>query len=240
MMAVYNDEDFISEVLENAFSQGIKLVLLDDGSTDSTYKICEGYLDKGVLEIQKRSSKVWNQELNLEILYHMALRFAPDWVVLYGSDELLESSIQNTNLKNGIAKADSAGFNSIQFDWFDFFMTDNDNNSTKTIKEKLLYYSWSNDYLYRAWKYIPGIRIFIRGGHYPIFPDGHSYKIYPNKFVLRHYKFRSNEQAKKMLLDRIKRLQGSTAEKLGWSMNRYKYALENEKLWKVKHNMTTE
>ena len=111
----------------------------------------------------------------------MALEYSPDWVVKNDSDEFLESGISNMTLRDAIKQVDQEGYNLIQFDRFDFFMTDDDNESANSIKEKFRYYSYQGDFTYRAWKYFPGIRNEDVAGHYPIFPDGHKYKIWPKK-----------------------------------------------------------
>jgi len=198
MMAVYNDEDFISEVIENLITQGIQLVVLDDGSQDNTLKICKTYLGNGILQVFQHKTNSWNQQQNYRILLDLALRESPDWLVIVGSDEILESGTNGLSLKDAIINADNENYNLIQFDWFNFFMTDNDNESTKSIKQKLRYYSWRSEWVYRAWKFIPGIRLH-HAGHYPIFPEGLKYKVFPNKFVLRHHKTRSKKQYKKCL-----------------------------------------
>jgi len=206
MLPVFNDEDIVEEVIEHLISQGIELVVLDNGSTDDTYKICEKFLDHGILELKQFSTPTFIYHLGiiLRMLYDMALTHSPDWIIKNDSDELLESGIQGLTLKDAISKIDSNGYNLIQFDRFDFYMTDNDDESTKSIKNKLHYYSCYGDYLYRAWKYFPGIRISDAGGHVPTFPDGYKYKINPQKFVLRHYPYRSVNQVKKKLLDRTR------------------------------------
>jgi glycosyltransferase involved in cell wall biosynthesis len=206
MLSVFNDEDIIQEVIEDLLSQGLELVVLDNGSTDDTFKICENFQGRGILQLKQFKTKnyIYNWNLLLRMLYDMALRESPDWVLRIDSDEFFESAIPKKNLKESIEQVDSEGFNIIQFDRFDFFMTDNDNESAKSTKEKFPYYSWHGDYLYRAWKYHPGITIGYAGGHYPIYPEGYSYKIYPKKFAMRHYKFRSKEQAEKKMTSTIR------------------------------------
>jgi len=41
ILTVYNDEKYVEEIIEYYISQGIDLVVLDDGSTDRTFEICE-------------------------------------------------------------------------------------------------------------------------------------------------------------------------------------------------------
>jgi len=206
MMSVFNDEDIIEEVIENHLSEGLELVVLDNGSSDNTFHICEKFVGKGILQLKQFETPTFMGQHDLlhRMLYHMALIEKPDWLLRSDSDEFFESGISNLNLKKAIAKVDSEGCNLIQFDRFDFFMTDDDNESAKSIKEKMTYYSCHGDYLYRAWKYFPGISMGYAGGHYPIYPEGFTYKIYPKKFVMRHYKFRSKEQAEKKMAGTIR------------------------------------
>ena len=171
MVPTYNDEDIIEEVISHLLSQELELVVLDNGSTDNTYKICEKYVGKGILELRQYITQTCQWDLLHGMLYDMALVHTPDWVIRSDSDEFLESGIENITLKEAIEQVDSEGYNLIQFDWFDFFMTDDDNESATSIREKLRYYSYQGDYIYRAWKFFPGIRIGDVMGHYPIFPD---------------------------------------------------------------------
>jgi len=203
MLSVYNEEDVIQEVIEHLISQEIPLVVLDNGSTDQTYEICKKFLGKGILKLEQFKSESYQWDIILRMLYDMALVHSPDWVIRSDSDELLESG-SDLKLKDAINNADESGYTIIQFDRFDFFMTDDDNESANTVKEKFRYYSYQGDFIYRAWKYFPGIRIGDAGGHYPIFPSGLKYKISPKKFVLRHYPFRSKKQAELKIKYRVR------------------------------------
>ena len=129
----------ISEVIENLITQGIQLIVLDDGSQDNTLKICKTYLGNGILQVFQHKTNSWNLEQNFRILLDLSLRESPDWLVNVGSDELLESGTTGLSLKDAIIRADNDNYNLIQFDMFNFFMTDNDNESAKSNKEKLKY-----------------------------------------------------------------------------------------------------
>jgi len=204
MIPTFNDEDIISEVLENMRDQGTFPVVLDNGSSDNTFNICKKFSDRGKIKLSRFYSESFNMDSILEIAYDMALIEKPDWIVLCASDELFESGSKNFKLSEAISQIDSEGYNLIQFNRFDFFVSDDDDKSAKTIREKLRYYSYQDDFLYRAWKFIPGIRL-LEDGHYPFFPEGQKYIICPRKLVIRHYTFRSKEQAEKKIRDRIDR-----------------------------------
>ncbi len=216
MLPVYNSEDIVGEVIEHLLSQGIELVVLDNGSTDASYEICKKFSDRGLIELAKFKTSTYQWPKILRMMYDMALVKSPDWVLRTDSDEFLESGISNTTLKEAISQADADGYNLIQFDGFEFFLTDNDNESATTIKEKLRYYSWQFDFLYRAWKYMPGIRVEYAGGHYPVFPEEQKYRILPRKFVARHYRFRSKEQARKKVANFLPRINGTPEKEIGW------------------------
>jgi len=236
MLPVYNDEDIIEEVIKNMISNGIELVILDNGSNDHSYTCCESFLGKGVLELYRFEADTYMRELVLRMLYDMAIKLSPDWMIQVDSDEILESGIQNKTLKDAIEQVDSNGYNLIQFDRFDFFMTDDDDESAKTIKDKMKYYSYQGDYVYRSWKYMPGISIGDVSGHYPIFPNGEGYKISPKKFVMRHYPLRTEEQSKRKVNDRIR---GTTVKsKDGRALNyHYQKMLHQDFSKKFDHNL---
>jgi len=241
MLPVYNDEDIIHDVIEHLLSQGVELVVLDNNSTDNTYEICKKFSQRGLIKLnQLKTNSSFLQHLAtiLRMLYDMALVQSPDWVIRSDSDEFLESGIHGLTLKDAIAEADSDGFNLIQFNYFNFFMTDNDNESANSIREKLTYYSFQSDFQYRAWKYSPGIRIGSAGGHYPIFPDELKYKIYPRKFVFRHYPFQSEEQAKKKMRERMKGIKYNPETKKGLN-HKYKKILNYDFSGKVDHRILT-
>jgi len=54
MIPVFNEKDMISEVFDHLLSEGIELVVLDNGSTDGSYEICkknakkENYLEESI------------------------------------------------------------------------------------------------------------------------------------------------------------------------------------------------
>jgi len=238
MLSVYNDGDIINEVIEHLLSQNLELVVLDNGSTDGSFEICRKFQDKGILQLKQFQTETFNEFLVYRMLYDMAIAHNPDWVVKIDSDEFLESGISKMNLKDAIIQVDKEGYNLIQFDRFDFFMTDDDKKNSDSIKNKLRYYSCQGDFLYRSWKYKPGITIGDVDGHYPIFPEGDGYKIAPNKLVLRHYTFRSQEQAEKKMSDRV-RGTGTQKENKRIMNRHYKVTLKQNYSDKIDHKKLT-
>ena len=236
MLSVFNDEDIVEEVIKYYLSQGIELVILDNFSTDNTFQICKKFSKKEKVKLSRIKMK-FETILYKRVFYDIALVQSPDWIIRIASDEFLESGENNLTLKDAILKIDEKGYNLIQFDRFDFFMTDKDDESVKSIKEKLPYYSFQNDFVYRAWKYIPGIRLNFPGEHLPIFPEFKGYNIYLKKFVMRHYPFRSKEQSEKRMKDRIKTVPNILKPKE--KKHRYQLILEKDFSSKINHKLLT-
>jgi len=205
MIAVFNEEDIIEEVIEHLLSQGLELVILDNGSTDTTYEKCEKFAQRGQIKLDRFKTKTYDHHWSsiLRALYDLALTQNPDWVIRSDSDEFLESGVKGMTLKDAIIQADAEGYNLIQCNVFDFYMTDDDKESATSIKEKIPYYTFRNDFNYRAWKFFPAINVEWTS-HLPVFPEGIKYKISPRKLLMRHYMYRSKEQAKKKIKGKIR------------------------------------
>lgn len=192
MMHVYNEEEIIECSVEHLISEGLELVVLDNGSTDSTNTILRRYLGKGMLEVSILSSRYFELGTLLPALYSLAEKYRPDWLVLSDADMFLESPYKGLSLREAIEHEAAEGYNVIQFDHFEFWMTEKDQDSSeRDVRRRLRYYSWVDDYQYRAWKHYPGTSLEKTGGHVPIFPSHVQMKVSPTKFILRHYKFHS-------------------------------------------------
>lgn len=238
MLSTYNEEDFVEEVIEHLLDQGLELVILDNGSSDNTFEICKKFQNQGVLKLVQFKSSTYQWAIILIKLYDMALRESPDWVIRSDSDELLESGRNNLTLKDAIVEVDSQGFNLIQFDEFNFFMTDKDNENSNSVKKRMTYYSWVSEFMYRCWKYSPGIRVEDQGGHIPVFPPDQKYKIFTRNFVIRHYNIRSKEQAEQKVMQRRARIINTMEGERGWH-NRYEKYLENNFKGFADHKLLT-
>ena len=53
MVPVHNESDIIKESLTHLINQGIDPVVLDSGSTDVTYEICQRFLEKGKIKLKQ-------------------------------------------------------------------------------------------------------------------------------------------------------------------------------------------
>jgi glycosyltransferase involved in cell wall biosynthesis len=204
---VYNEADIVGQVLDNLREHGISFVVLDGGSQDGSIEIAQGFKGRGLLEHKVVRRSVWKYREDLDCLIRMAAKHSPDWIVYNDADEFLEPREPGQTLYEAIAREDQLGFNVIQFDNFDFCLTERDYESREPdIRKRLRFYTWCDDYRYKAWKYCRGATLRDGGGHYPVFPGGVKARVSPRKLVMRHYRFRSLEQAfRKVFAERLPR-----------------------------------
>ena len=207
IVPVYNEADIVGQVLNHLHQHGISFVVLDGGSEDGSIEIAQAFKGKGLLEHKVMRRGVWKYRDDLDCLIQMATRHSADWIVYTDADEFLEPRQPGQTLHDAIAIEDRLGFNIIRFDHFLFYLTERDCESTEPdIRKKLRFYAWHDDYRYKAWKYYPGATLRDGGGHYPVFPRKIKPNVSPRKLVMRHYPFRSTQQAvRKVFIERLPR-----------------------------------
>ncbi|HXT49723.1 MAG TPA: glycosyltransferase, partial [Thermoanaerobaculia bacterium] len=54
LVATYNEEDVIGQVVADLIRQGVQVYLIDDGSTDGTVAQVEPWVGSGVVGIERR------------------------------------------------------------------------------------------------------------------------------------------------------------------------------------------
>ena len=221
IMRVYNEADILEQTIRYMDEQGIPLVIVDEESNDGSLEIERAFLGRGVLAVRTLHPSPYHElKTQLKEAYDLALQNSPDWIVSDDADEFLESPYPNTTLREGIGIVDALGFNLIQFNCFDFCLTEKDfNNTIPDVRRRLKYYTYHDDFYFRAWKHYPGTDLLSQGGHKPIFPDGVEERIPSIKFVMRHYRFRSVQHAmRKVFKERLPRY-SPNERAIGWHVH---------------------
>jgi len=199
-MLVFNEADIIEQTLNYGIREGIQFVIIDNGSTDGSFEICQKYLGRGVLKIERIFTKNFALDRLLKKVYELALFYDPDWLVLWDADVFLETPFKELKLSEAIKKVDREGYECIQFNNFEFWPTKEDPQLTN-VRQRIKYYTWNDNFRFIAWKAEKGVRNI----------NAHTLnlkqpKIYPVKFIMRHYKIRSFEQGlRKVFKERLPR-----------------------------------
>lgn len=222
VISVYNESDIIEETILHMRDQDVPLVAVDNGSTDGSYEILKSYFGGGIVALARIETRWWELENLLGTLHRMATRYSPEWILMVDADEMPESSNHSINLRQAVKLEDSKGYNLLQFDLFEFWLTKNDVGSSVTdVRKRMKYYSWICNWEFRCFKNYPNTTIGAMATHLPIFPESADVKLSTNKFILRHYPFRSLDQMARKVSERMSRY--SEADKKRWNVDR-KYA----------------
>ena len=229
----YNEEDIICETISHLLTQGIDVCFVDNHSTDRTYQLVESIFGNENRVIIRKSNNYgdnyeWYELLkNTEKITH---EFSDkyDWFMHHDSDEIRTSPFKNISMQEMISFVDFEGYNAIDFTVIDFRFTKHNDDIKKEYEKNHLSFEFGRRpghfQQVKCWKYSSNINLADSGGHNVDFINR---KIYPIKFLLKHYPLRSIEQAnKKIFEDRQNRILKEKKEK-GWHSH-YDNFIKNE------------
>lgn len=216
----FNEADILEKTIQYLLAQQVDLYLLDNWSDDGSYEIARRYQESCPERIHLERFPTsggsddyeWYNQLEKTELIGKNLDY--DWFIHYDTDEMRISPWENTTLREAIYWIDRQGYNCIENTVVDFrvtawnmdniFMQDTffDFRHTKLMFDQV-----------KTWKKSSQINLKSSAGHFAriVHP-----KIFPLKFLNRHYPLRSREQAeKKVFRDRLPRFQKERAKR-GW------------------------
>jgi len=212
LIPTYNEEDVIIDTINQLNQDGIGVYVIDNWSNDRTYELVSQMINNGVVGIERwpelGSSNIFDTTGILKRQEELALEIDADWFIRADADEIRESPWEGINLRDAIYWVDKQGYNAINFTVLIFCPFDNNYGPGIKLKDYFRFYKFSifsGDFIQvRAWKK-NNQRVNLHGavGHQVYFPDR---KIYPYKFLLRHYPIRSQSQGyRKLFRERIPR-----------------------------------
>lgn len=234
IIAAYNEVDIIAQVIKNYKQNNVDVYLIDNESTDGTYEKASEYIGNGLIGIERFSSSSGSYEWEsiLKRKEQLSMELEGDWFIHADADEIRESPWPEISLKDAIFLVDQEGYNCIDFTVINFRPTNNTFNASTSLDEAFQYFEFGNrpgHFLQiKAWKRTPNIVLSTSGGHKAEFNNS---RVYPYKFLLRHYPLRSQQLAeKKIFEDRIPRF--SLKEKAkGWHIQYDEYKKGNNFLY---------
>jgi O-antigen biosynthesis protein len=223
ILNVFNEADVIEATVEHLAVQGIEVHLIDNWSDDGTYEICERLVAAGRVSalsrfpVQKTGDYEWALQLQNAAQY--AARLDVDWVIHYDADELRTSPWKGVSLFDGLRFVDGLGYNAVDFTVVDFrFVGDGPKQFSPSEFKYFEFGRHSSHFLQvKAWKNGgPPVDLVTDGGHNVKFDER---RVYPLKFLTRHYSFRSRQQATdKVFRDRLPRVRKERTER-GWHVH---------------------
>ncbi|MFH1742244.1 MAG: glycosyltransferase, partial [bacterium] len=217
IIATYNEADIIAHTVGDLVSQGIRVYLIDTGSTDATVTEARRFLGHGLLCIEEFPLVEFSLSQLMKHKETLACELDSDWFINADADEFRESPWTGVSFLDGIRRVDALGYNAIDFVVLDFVPT-HDELSPGTDPRKAFPYfepgGFFNKLQVRCWKKPDGpVDLASSAGHETTFPGR---KVFPIRFILRHYPFRGQAHAERKLFQERRPRYPTEEESKGW------------------------
>jgi glycosyltransferase involved in cell wall biosynthesis len=247
IIAAHNEDDVIYHVIEDLIKQGVFVYLIDHCSTDNTIQEASKWLGKGLIHIEhfpedagyskaNKTRYIWKDMLKRK--EELALNLNTDWFINHDADEFRESPWPALSLHAAIKVVDNLGYNAIDFELLNFRPIDNLFEPGTDVRNSLKYFERSEDFnkiQIKAWKkQYTRVDLQSSGGHEVMF-EGR--KVFPVKFVLRHYPIRSQLHGKKKVFQERKNRYIQHELNCGWHQQ-YNEITENHNFLSDKAKLT--
>jgi hypothetical protein len=225
-MPVLNEVDVLPWSLTHLHTQGVTSIHIIDGwSTDGSWEnvigrfaILSGF--SGAITAERFPVEGDSHEQTctaiLKRIEDLAAESEFDWCMINDADEIRRSSRPGETLAEGIARLDAQGYNAIDHKAYAFFPTDD--GYTGDPEAYLRYFG--DDMIchipqQKLWKNIGRVDLSTHGGHIVQFPGK---RVAPEKFVMKHYPFRTNAQAGEKIRTRLER-RCQEEHRAGWGVH---------------------
>lgn len=188
ILCAHDEEGYLRTTLSHLIRNGIRLMVIDNGSTDATASI----IDQFGAHIDAREWLPWSGELDLPAILErkaaLASRVRDGWIIHQDSDEILESCDPGETLRAAIERVDHTPANAINFEEFVFLPDPGESLAGRDFHSLARHYYFHEPQkhrLMRAWRANSGLSQ-VEGGH-RLSEAGRV--LHGQNLVLRHYPF---------------------------------------------------
>jgi len=204
---VRDEADVLPYNLDWYADAGFETVVIDNGSTDGSYELCERALADGrIVALERLDTELFESRTLLRALLRLAEAQKPDYLMLTGADEFFELP-GGGSLIEAMREDFAAGYNVLRLTNMEFTMTDEDDPAEPNPLARMRYYTCRPVRMARAYPYMPGLNLGV--GHIPRFPPGVERRVSLRDYISRHYPFRTPEQAIRKV---TRMIEGSAAQ----------------------------
>jgi glycosyltransferase involved in cell wall biosynthesis len=204
LVATYNEGRFIGGCVRHLRAQGLHVYLIDNESTDDTVALAREAAGPALagLEILPRDG-VYRWRGILERKAEVASQLDADWILHLDADERPLPPPGHTSVREALDAAADRGFNAVNFTEVVFVPTHEEPDHDHPDFESTMrfYYPFDNG-LGRlvGWRrQFQPVDLVASGGHRVDFAGR---RVAPEKFVLKHYLFLSEDQARSKYVGR--------------------------------------
>lgn len=221
-MAAYNEEDIVVQSIRKWTEQGVRVHVLENWSTDSTYELAkslEGQLPVTVERFPAAGpSPFFEWGAMLERFEALAAETEADWFVRRGADEVLTPPWPGVSYRDGLYLVDRLGFNLVDHTVINFNPVDEGFRQGMDHEAYFRHFEFGTLPSYfrqqKAWKNCGRpIQMAASGGHDLPF-EGQ--RVYPFKFLLKHYPVRSQQHGERKVFRERKARWNPLERARGW------------------------
>jgi hypothetical protein len=195
LIASYNERRFIGPCLAHLRTQGVESYLIDNGSTDETVKIAEGFLGRGLIGIEQYPRDGFYDWRGLlrrkeEVAAELARQREADWLIHLDPDEMRLAPPGAGTLAEALAAVDRSGYNAVNFLECTFVPSreEPDHDHPEFQRTLRTYYAFCPSFPHKltAWKAADAAqpKLAPSGGHRVAFA---ALRMHPRSFPLMHY-----------------------------------------------------
>ena len=206
VVTTYNEADIIGQLIERLASDEIRVHVIDNWSTDATLDVvreCARGKDVTFERFpQDGPSGYFELEILLTRVEQVAQESGADWIVHHDADEIREPPWRGLSLRQGLWAVDQFGFNCIDHTIVNFRpIVDawKPGDDLASSFDRFEFGEAPAHFLQlKAWKPQDEPVLMARsGGHEAVFA---ARRVFPYKFLTRHYPIRSQEQGERKIL----------------------------------------
>jgi hypothetical protein len=201
---VYNEHDILEAAVSHLLAQGVDVKVVDNWSSDGSYEIARSLATRDSrVKVERFPANGPSDYFDLkQILANVeciARQSDHDWLIHHDTDEIRESPWPALTLQQAISAVDAAGFSAIDFTIVEFKVTADGFEAGMDPARFFTHYEFARlapHFLQiKAWKNQGPVNLSVWGHH--AVTEGQ--RIFPIKFLLKHYPLRSVRQAKEKL-----------------------------------------
>lgn len=216
IMCVRNEEGYLRTTLSHLVRNGVRLMIIDNESTDGTRRIIDEFADS----VDWYEWLPWIGALDMVAIMEVKTRLSgllrEGWIIHQDADEILESSRPTETLSESIARIDQTGANAINFDEFVFLPLDGMSIRGADFRSLVRHYYFHEPgklRLMRVWRADAQLSQ-LAAGH---LLTGHVRRVHSENLALRHYPFLDIDHARRKYATRRFADRGIA---MGWHANR--------------------
>jgi len=194
----YNEAHVLSQTLTHYLRQGIDLVVVDNGSTDQSLQIIQGFRDNAsqypgrihdLLSIRTEGYE-WIKILRFACEYMHQKLSSYEWILVIDADAFYYSPVKEMTLLEFMGQVQKRGYTIINGKVYEFYPTDQDDLTIDSFSDRMQHYrivtEWQQHKLFR---YHPSVDFYSEAAH---IVKRQSPRVWVGReFIYKHYPWTS-------------------------------------------------